>query len=99
MDRGVPQISPHSSLLKSHLFVPSKTWTPHRLEASPDPCPLLFLQGLVCRGMQLLQLPHARVPRSLQNTSLVLLNAPNAVISCLVPWNARRPGNTGMCDA
>lgn len=89
---GAPN-QPSSPLLKSRFFVPSKAWTPHRLEASPDPHPLLLLQGLVCGETQLLQLPHPRVPRFLQDTSLVLLNASNAVISCPVPWNARRPGN------
>lgn len=72
--RGAPN-QPSPPLLKSRLFVPSKAWTPHRLEASLDQRPLLFLQGLVSGGMQLLQLPHPRVPRSLQNISLVLLNA------------------------
>ncbi|EPY81765.1 hypothetical protein CB1_000711011 [Camelus ferus] len=41
----------------------------------------------------LLQLPPTRVLRSLQNISLVLLNAPNVVISCLVRGNPRRLGD------
>lgn len=100
----VPQISPRPQLLsQSCLSVPSRAWTPHRLEASPGPAgvPFCFSKDWCveeCSCFSCL----TRVPRSLQDTSRVLLQRPQpptAVISCPVPWNPRRLGNTGMCDA
>lgn len=93
----MPQISaplPSPQLLSKYcLPVCSRPGPPTGWRPAPaHQEPLLFLQGLVCGGMQLLQLPQPRVPRSLQNTSLACSVSPNSVISCLVPWNPRRLG-------
>lgn len=88
----MPQISPPSAQQVLPLCA-QQGLDPPQTGGQPRPSrsPLLFLQGLVCGAMQLFQLPHPQVPRSLQNTSLVC-SRPPTLISCLVPWNPRRPG-------
>lgn len=90
--RGAPNQPPPQLLSQSCLSVPSRAWTPHRLEASPGPAGVPSVSPRTgVWGDAAASAPQPHVPRSLQNTSLVLLKGPNAVISCLVPWNPRRP--------
>lgn len=90
---GAPNQTPHQLLSKSCFSVPSRAWTPHRLQASPGPAgvPFCFSKDWRVEECSCFSCPTLRSHAPPEHFSC-LQKAPNSVISCLVPWNPRRPG-------
>lgn len=95
---GCPKSAPSPA---AQPILPLCSPTGWRPVVAQQACPFLFLQDPVCGGMQLLQLPQpvSHAPSRTLPLSSPTPPTPNAVSSCLVPWNPRRLGNAGMCDA